>query len=162
MILFSGLLTFWYMLGQVDGKNTGFDEGIVSMSPEIRKLKSEIAGAEIQVVALDESLRIMRKMLRHEATASWYGADFHDRPTASSEIFDMEAMTAASLWIPIGSTWSVECPETGRAVIVRINDRGPYVVGRSIDLSLGAARALGFEHAGLAQVFLTPVVVPGK
>jgi rare lipoprotein A len=85
-------------------------------------------------------------------TASWYGPTFHGQRTASGETFDQDALTAAHPTLPIPSLVQVTNLENGREVIVRVNDRGPFVGERLIDLSRGAARALGFEQAGHAQV----------
>jgi rare lipoprotein A len=87
--------------------------------------------------------------------ASWYGPGFSGRHTASGERFDPNRMTAASKTLPIGSVVHVTNLETGRSVNVRINDRGPYVRGRSLDLSHGAARKIGLS--GVARVRVTPV-----
>lgn len=84
--------------------------------------------------------------------ASWYGPKFHGRPTANGEIFDMHQLTAAHRELPFGSRLRVTCPETGRSVMVRINDRGPFIPGRDLDLSRAAARRLGMEAQGLATV----------
>jgi rare lipoprotein A len=80
---------------------------------------------------------------RERGLASWYGAKFHGRPTASGEVYDMCAMTAAHKTLPIPSYARVRNPANGREVIVRINDRGPFVDGRVIDLSYTAALRLG-------------------
>jgi rare lipoprotein A len=85
-------------------------------------------------------------------SASWYGAHFHGQRTASGETFDQDALTAAHPTLPIPSLVQVTNLENGREVIVRVNDRGPFVGGRLIDLSRGAATALGFEQAGHARV----------
>lgn len=88
--------------------------------------------------------------------ASYYGPGFHGKETASGEVFDERAMTAAHRTLPLGTTVRVTNLENGRSVIVRINDRGPY--GRNyrrgtiIDLSRGAAQRLGFIKAGLVRV----------
>lgn len=85
--------------------------------------------------------------------ASWYGSKFHGRATASGEVYDMFAMTAAHPTLPIPSFVRVRNPANGREVIVRVNDRGPFVAGRVIDLSYAAARRLGLL-AGVAPVEL--------
>jgi rare lipoprotein A len=85
-------------------------------------------------------------------TASWYGADFQGQRTASGETFDQAALTAAHPTLPIPSLVQVTNLENGREVIVRVNDRGPFVGERLIDMSQGAAQALGFEQAGQARV----------
>jgi len=86
--------------------------------------------------------------------ASWYGAQFHRRRTASGELFDMRALTAAHPTLPFGSRVCVRSQATGRTVVVRINDRGPHVRNRVIDLSRGAAEALGMVGLGLKPVEL--------
>lgn len=86
------------------------------------------------------------------AVASFYGKRFHGRPTANGEHFNMNAMTAAHRSLPFGTRVKVTYPQTGRSVTVRINDRGPYIRGRTFDLSRGAAAALGMIDAGVAKV----------
>jgi rare lipoprotein A (peptidoglycan hydrolase) len=90
-------------------------------------------------------------------TASWYGSDFDGRLTASGEPYDMYDMTAAHLKLPLGSYVRVTNLHNGRAVVVKINDRGPIVPGRIIDLSYGAALALGYNSRGLQRVRLDVV-----
>jgi rare lipoprotein A len=87
-------------------------------------------------------------------TASWYGEYFVGRPTASGEDFDMYDMTAAHPTLPLGSYVRVTNLRNGRVVVVKINDRGPVVAGRIIDLSFGAAQVLQFEQRGLQRVRL--------
>jgi len=87
-------------------------------------------------------------------TASWYGQYFQGKETASGEPYQMYDMTAAHLTLPLGSYVKVTNLRNGRAVIVRINDRGPIVPGRIIDLSYGAARVLEMSARGLQRVRL--------
>src|SRR5438445_8112707 len=82
-------------------------------------------------------------------TASWYGEYFEGKPTASGEPYDMYDMTAAHLTLPLGSYVRVTNLRNGKAVIVRVNDRGPIVPGRIIDLSYAAAQALQMRALGL-------------
>ncbi|MBI2080524.1 MAG: septal ring lytic transglycosylase RlpA family protein [candidate division NC10 bacterium] len=86
--------------------------------------------------------------------ASWYGREHHGRRTASGERFDMEAFTAAHRSLPFGTWVRVTHLATGRTVAVRINDRGPWVAGRVIDLSRRAAEVLGILGDGVARVRL--------
>jgi rare lipoprotein A len=90
-------------------------------------------------------------------TASWYGEYFDGKPTASGEDYDMYDMTAAHPTLPLGSYVRVTNLRNGRAVIVKVNDRGPIVQGRIIDLSYGAARVLEFESRGIQKVRLDVV-----
>ena len=83
---------------------------------------------------------------------SWYGIPFHGRKTASGEIFDMNKLTAAHLTLPFGSRVLVEDPKTGSTVIVKVNDRGPYVKSRVMDLAKEGARQLGTLGRGVAYV----------
>jgi rare lipoprotein A len=87
-------------------------------------------------------------------TASWYGDPFHGRPTASGEPFDKNALTAAHRTLPFGTRLRVTYPATGRSVVVRVNDRGPFVPGRDLDLSQAAAERLGLIRAGVARVLV--------
>lgn len=84
--------------------------------------------------------------------ASWYGPAFHGQRTASGEIFDQEGLTAAHPTLPIPSLVQVTNLDNGREIIVRVNDRGPFVGGRLIDLSRRSAEVLGFEAEGQARV----------
>jgi rare lipoprotein A len=84
--------------------------------------------------------------------ASWYGRPHHGRKTASGEIYDMNALTAAHRTLPLGTRVRVTNTDNGRSVVVRINDRGPFVDGRVIDLSRAAARELGATGHGLVPV----------
>ena len=85
--------------------------------------------------------------------ASWYGKKFHGRTTASGEDFDMFELTAAHRQLPLGTYVRVTNLRNGKSVIVRVNDRGPYIQGRIMDLSYSAARMLDF-HAGVERVRL--------
>ncbi len=87
--------------------------------------------------------------------ASWYGPTFHGRVTANGETYDMNAMTAAHPTLPMPTIVQVRNLENGRSIIARINDRGPFVGDRVIDLSRAGARALGIDGQGLAQVRVT-------
>jgi rare lipoprotein A len=89
---------------------------------------------------------------RQKGLASWYGKQFHGNRTASGEVYDMFAMTAAHPTLPIPSYVRVVNPRNGRAAIVRVNDRGPFKSDRIIDLSYGAATKLGIAGAGTGEV----------
>lgn len=86
--------------------------------------------------------------------ASWYGPGFHGNRSASGEVFNQNAMTAAHRYLPFGTQVRVTNLNTGQSVVVRINDRGPFSRGRVIDLSAGAARAIGMIGSGVAPVSL--------
>jgi rare lipoprotein A len=95
-----------------------------------------------------------------EGLASWYGGKFQGRRTASGEIFDTRQLTAAHNSLPFGTRVLVTNLENGKSVEVRINDRGPFVAGRVIDLSLAAAAAIGLAGKGVVPVRLE-VLAPG-
>ena len=87
-----------------------------------------------------------------QGIASWYGKEFHEKPTATGEVYDMYAMTAAHKTLPLGTWVVVTDLGTQRSVRVRINDRGPFVKDRIIDLSYGAADELGMVEKGTTKV----------
>ena len=89
---------------------------------------------------------------RTDGVASWYGSDFHGRSTANGEIFDAEAITAAHPTLPLPSYVRVTNLSSGRSLIVRVNDRGPYAANRVIDVSKCSAYLLGFTVSGTAWV----------
>jgi rare lipoprotein A len=97
---------------------------------------------------------------KERGVASWYGPDFHTRATSSGEPYDMYAMTAAHKTLPIPAYARVTNLGNGRSVVVRINDRGPFVDNRIIDLSYTAAHKLGMTQAGTAFVEME-VITPG-
>ncbi len=92
------------------------------------------------------------KGFRQHGIASWYGKDFHGKKTSNGEIYDMYAMTAAHKTLPLGTHVRVHNLENGSKVDVRINDRGPFVRGRIIDLSYTAAKKIGIVGPGTADV----------
>jgi len=91
--------------------------------------------------------------------ASWYGPKFHGKLTANGEIYDQMALTAAHKSLTFGTLLKVTNPRNGRSVIVRINDRGPYVQGRDLDLSKGAAIELGMLKKGVGRVKIEEVAL---
>ena len=97
-----------------------------------------------------------------ECTTSWYGGDFDGQPTATGETYDMYADTAAHPTLPLGSIVRITNPRNHRSQIVRINDRGPYVAGRELDVSYAVAQKLGFDQRGTAKVRLELLEVPKR
>lgn len=85
-------------------------------------------------------------------TASWYGKKFNGRPTASGEIFNMYGLSAAHKTIPLGTHILVVNKLNGKRIKVKVNDRGPFIKGRVLDLSFAAAKELGYSELGLAEV----------
>ena len=122
---------------------------------------SEAIAAPVSSVQATPEVRPVKTKPYQVGTASWYGQIFDGKPTASGEPYDMYDMTAAHLTLPMGSYVRVTNLRNGRAVVVRVNDRGPIVPGRIIDLSYGAAQALQFKQRGLQRVRLD-LVTPSK
>jgi rare lipoprotein A (peptidoglycan hydrolase) len=97
-----------------------------------------------------------------ECVTSWYGEPFDGQLTANGEIYDMYAATAAHTTLPLNSVVRLVNTRNQRSTVVRINDRGPYVEGRELDVSYEVARRLGFEQRGLAKVRLELLEVPSR
>ena len=95
-------------------------------------------------------------------TASWYGPKFHGKLTANGEIYDQMAFTAAHKSLPFGTMLKLTNLENGKSVIVRVNDRGPYINGRDIDLSKGAAISLGSIKNGVIKVKVEQLIVANQ
>lgn len=106
-------------------------------------------------LALDFDKRILGK-------ASWYGVPFHGRRTANGEIYNMHTLTAAHKTLPFDSIVKVTNQLNNESIIVRINDRGPYINGRDIDLSYGAAKQLNMLHSGVIPVKLEVITNKSK
>jgi len=87
-------------------------------------------------------------------TASWYGKEYHNRPTASGEIFNMFGNTLAHKTLPLGTEVRLINPETGQTVTGRINDRGPFIRGRDVDVSYGLAKRLGLVAKGVGKLVM--------
>jgi rare lipoprotein A (peptidoglycan hydrolase) len=104
----------------------------------------------------------MKPLKSWVAVSSWYGEDFDGQQTANGEIYDMYAATAAHPTLPLGSIVRVINLRNHRSEIVRINDRGPYVEGRDLDVSYGVAKRLGFVHRGLDRVRIELLEVPSR
>ena len=94
--------------------------------------------------------------------ASWYGLPFDGRPTANGETYDMNALTAAHKTLPMPTMVRVTNLENGRSLVLRVNDRGPFVNGRVVDVSRRAAQLLGFLHQGTAKVRIAAVQSPAR
>ena len=118
---------------------------------------------DIPDIPVDEKYQLTGEDAREleRGHASWYGAQFHGRRTASGENYDKYALTAAHKTLPFGTIVRVRSLALGREVDVRINDRGPFSPGRVIDVSQAAAEALGLTGAGVAEVSLNVANSPG-
>lgn len=113
----------------------------------------EVAGKRYYVLDSSDGFR-------ERGIASWYGRDFHGRTTSSGEIYDMNSLTAAHKTLPIPTWVEVTNLDNGRRVIVRVNDRGPFVDGRIIDLSQRAAQEIGMIQSGTTRVQVRALGAP--
>lgn len=138
-----GLMIAFLVIGL--GAAQGPNNSEASSAPD----KSAQIKPEIQKQAKSQPYQV--------GTASWYGEDFEGKTTASGEDYEMYDMTAAHPTLPLGSYVRVTNLRNGRAVVVKVNDRGPIVEGRIIDLSYGAAKALQFQQRGIQRVRLDVV-----
>ena len=119
-------------------------------TPETRELKGwqkpyEVDGQRYQPLRDHQGFQ-------QRGIASWYGRKFHGRKTSNGEVYDMYGMSAAHKTLPMGVYVKVTHLGNGRHIVVRVNDRGPFVAGRVIDLSYGAAKQLGIVESGTAKV----------
>ncbi len=123
--------------------------------------KDEVTNTVEEYLDEDDEINIEKKIkkmdLQHsenivETKASWYGGKFHGRKTAANEIFDANGLSAAHKTLPIGTHLLVTNKANNKQVIVRVNDRGPFIKGREIDVSEAAAKILDFLRAGVASV----------
>ena len=119
-------------------------------------LAQEIDRNAATMSALSDRLIQMEKAYTTTGLASYYAYPFHGRTTASMEIFDKDKLTAASRWLPLKTWWTVTRLDTGKSVRVWVNDRGPYIGNRIIDLSHAAAEAIGMVEAGVVKVEIRP------
>lgn len=104
-----------------------------------------------------ENAHAKRKSHTFSGGASWYGQKFHGRKTASGEIYNQHAMTAAHKTLPFGVIVKVHNTRNGKQTLLRVNDRGPFIRGRVVDVSYRGAKALGMTHSGVAHVNVSVV-----
>jgi len=123
-------------------------------SPETKGLKGWEKPYEVNGERYEPMRKAEQKHVGYveDGIASWYGKDFHGKYTSNGEVYDMYAMTAAHKTLPLGVTVQVTNQANGRQAVVRVNDRGPFVKGRIIDLSYSAAKDLGVVGPGTAPV----------
>lgn len=111
-----------------------------------------VAGCATNPILVHESDKDLFSPYQQEGIASWYGKRFHGRKTASGERFNQEAMTCAHRTLPFGAQLKVTNLENNKEVMVTVNDRGPFIKSRIIDLSHAAAKWLEFAHLGVVRV----------
>lgn len=131
---------------------------MVALSPRSEARPSDFASFKLH--AAPESTNRELDIRGKKGIASWYGEQFQGNPTASGEVFDMNGLTAASREFPLGTKIRVKNLRNDRSVVLRVNDRGPYIPGRFLDVSKGAAERLGFTNAGLAHVEIKVIQAP--
>ncbi|MGE5400143.1 MAG: septal ring lytic transglycosylase RlpA family protein [Ignavibacteriales bacterium] len=124
------------------------DEEISKKSAEIKELNNETNS----VKTVKEESSFIQFLDKGKMTASWYGPRFHGKLTANGEVYNQMAFTAAHKWFKFGTLLKLTNVKNGSSVIVRINDRGPYIGGRELDLSKGAAIALGIIKKGITRL----------
>lgn len=108
------------------------------------------------------SVEVKKEEFFEEGLASWYGKEYHGQKTSSGEIFNMYELTAAHRTLPFGAIVNVYSYDTKKSVLVRINDRGPFLPGRIIDLSYNAAKELGILNLGISKVKIKTDFKPEK
>lgn len=121
-------------------------------SPDAVSPKTANPGSAVKPVTA--SRKAPKREKAQIGTASWYGKRFHGRQTASGDTYDMFQFTAASRTLPLGTLVKVTNLRNGKWVIVKVNDRGPYVGHRIMDVSYGAAQMMGFRQRGVERVKL--------
>jgi rare lipoprotein A len=124
-----------------------------AQGPNRSRSSQDLATPQNAPSSLSQNSPVKRKPYQ-VGTASWYGEDFQGKQTASGEPYNMFDLTAAHPTLPLGSLVKVTNLRNGRVVFVRVNDRGPIVPGRIIDVSFGAAQVLHFKSKGLQRVRL--------
>ncbi len=122
---------------------------------EFREMLKDLLKDEYEEIA--PGIKVKKGCRVERGVASWYGGRFHGRKTANGEIYNLFKFTAASRTLPLGIYVLVRNEENGKVITVRINDRGPYVDGRIIDLSQAAAYKLGMMLDGVAMVQVVPL-----
>lgn len=125
------------------------------------KNSSQLGGKETSPDLVEPAIPSGAKPLASEiGKASWYGPPYHNRRGSNGEVYNMHAMTAAHRTLPLGSIVRVTNLKTGHSALVRITDRGPFIAGRVIDLSLAAARKVDVYVAGVAEVKVEVMQTP--
>ena len=140
IILITACLAFVDLSDTAAGENSGFTKITIS-----KDAKPNLTSVEYNDIGI--------------MTASWYGPRFHGKLTANGEIYNQMALTAAHKSLPFGTVLKVTNIRNGKSVIVRINDRGPYIDGRDLDLSKGTAQTLGMISRGVIRVTVKEIAL---
>jgi rare lipoprotein A len=123
------------------------------------EVSEAVLGNTEETVTADRSL--VEFIEKGNMKASWYGPGFHGKKTANGEIYDQMSFTAAHKSLKFGTLLKITNPKNNRFVVVRINDRGPYVSGRDLDLSKAAALELGLMKKGVAKLKIEEIKIAG-
>jgi rare lipoprotein A len=159
-LLFLLLLVSTLLSGCGGHKNT---QAQVPPPPSLPQEKPAATSPPAETTGEDEKIDVpagAKPIFEETGVASWYGAPYHNRRGSNGEVYNMHAMTAAHLTLPLGSIVRITNLKTGNSAVVRITDRGPFVVGRIVDLSLAAAKALDVYLPGTAKVRLEVLQAP--
>ncbi len=138
--------------------------GFTLVTSEANNVIEPVNNAETTSVNNDESIAnksIVNYIDKGNMTASWYGPRFHGKLTANGEVYNQMAYTAASKTLRFGTLLKVTNPRNNKSVVVRINDRGPYISGRQLDLSKAAAQSLGILRRGVVKVKVDQLSLKG-
>lgn len=138
-----------FTLNSIDDNNPGS----LAMKDEIESVNGSEANSQIELLEYVD---------RGVMVASWYGPRFHGRKTANGEVFNQQAYTAAHRKFRFGTLLRLTNPNTDKSIIVRINDRGPFIRGRELDLSKAAAEELGILERGVAKLNTELVTLKGS
>jgi rare lipoprotein A len=122
-------------------------------------LSDQVMSAVIDSSSLKDNESIIKFLDKGKMLASWYGPRFHGKKTANGELYDQMAFTSAHKSLPFGTLLKLTSPRNNKSVIVRINDRGPYSYHRELDLSKGAAIALGMIKKGVLRLKVEEVTL---
>jgi rare lipoprotein A len=132
---------------------------VVNEEKTIEPTMSENYTAPEEAITADRSL--VEFTDKGTMKASWYGPGFHGKRTANGEIYDQMSFTAAHKSLKFGTLLKITNPKNGKSVIIRINDRGPYISGRDLDLSKAAALELGLMRNGVGRMKVEEIKIAG-
>jgi rare lipoprotein A len=157
------LISFLLLSVLLSGCGHKHTQAEVPPAPPLSQEKPAISQPSAETLSPPEKIEVpagAKPIFEETGIASWYGAPYHNRRGSNGEVYNMNAMTAAHLTLPLGSIVRITNLKTEHTAIVRITDRGPFVPGRIVDLSLAAARALDVYGPGTAKVRLEVLQSP--
>jgi rare lipoprotein A len=157
------LFLLWLGTALLSGCGHKYTPAPVPPAPTLPPEKPAATAPPAEATTTDEKIEVpagAQPIFEETGMASWYGAPYHNRRGSNGEIYNMHAMTAAHLTLPLGSIVRITNLKTDHSALVRITDRGPFVEGRIVDLSLAAAKALDVYLPGTAKVRLEVLQAP--